>query len=222
MNPFHPVVGQPVGEFDVLQAQVVGIFEPPGAFFVVHVDVSDRETGIEGILAGILLGPTVGDVAQQVAAARSLREGQHAFAAEHGVHMGGTLEHGREREVLPAHREAEAVHDLGYAAPADGHLVVFVDLAVAVYVLVLDVAGTGVAGLHGRCRDLPVALEQPERHQTEALPDLVTDGVLPRIDDRAVIFEYLVAVERVVAHQAQRPIPPPLLKLLTIQTQTRS
>lgn len=120
----------------------------------------------------------------------------------------GALEHGRQREAFPAYGESEAVDDFGDTSPADGHFVIFVDFAVAVDVLVADVARARVADLYRRCGDLLRTFEESQCDEPEPLVDLVADGFLPGIGHGAVVFEDLVSVERVVTHDAQRPVPP--------------
>ena len=122
--------------------------------------------------------------------------------------MCGALEHGRQREAFPAYGESEAVDDFGNTSPADGYFVIFVDFAVAVDVLVADVARARVADLYRRCGDLLRTFEESQCDEPEPLVDLVADGFLPGIGHGAVVFEDLVSVERVVTHDAQRPVPP--------------
>src|SRR5690606_13196631 len=152
------------------------------------------------------------DVALQVAVVGAEHEREDALAVDEDIHVADALEECRQREGLVAEGEAGAIDDLGDVAVTDGHLVVAVDLPIAVDVFVADVAWPHGARMEGGVGDLGFIFEVAEGDTAEVLAHLSPCAVLPFVRPRAVVFDHLVAVESEVTQHLQAHVAPHFLE----------
>src|SRR5690606_26336572 len=100
---------------------------------------------------------------------------------QRNIHVTDPFEPGAYGPSLVGEGRSEAIHDLWNGAVPDRALVIVIYPAVAVQVLVFNVAGPDIACLHRAVGNLLLGLEEPQGREAKTLAQLAAYYLLPGI-----------------------------------------